>query len=206
VSSGDSVSPGRLGLSQSPLLFRLLATTAGLLSVAAGLGGDAIADRGQFVLLDSGKVSTSRWGMSVERSEGRRGNHRPCIQVAIESKVTAPPEDPLLPGSSHSEVCGSLFPAPTVQAIVDEISNPPIAVLALAFRTTVHKVRLYLGSRGDRLISLSLLSTRQARKAGVIQFRYAALALVGDICLNRFVTYSASGEILDPGERMPCPR
>lgn len=124
----------------------------------------------------------------------------------MESKVTALPQDPLLPGSSHGEVCGSLFPAPTVQAIVDEISKPPIAVVALAFRTAVHKVRLYLGSRGDRLINLSLLSRRQAREAGVVRFRYAALAFVGDFCLNRFVTYSVSGEMLDPGERMPCPR
>jgi|GEM_PF-5235630 len=187
-------------------LFRLLVTTVGLLSIAAVISSNAAADRGQPVLLDSGKVSTSRWSMSVERSTGRRGNHRPCIQVAIELKVTAPPQDPLLPGSSHSEVCGSLVPIPTVQAIVNEISKPPIAVVALAFRPAVHRVRLYLGSRKDRLINLSLLSRRQAREAGVIQFRYAALAFVGDFCLNRFVTYSASGEMLDPGERMPCPR
>jgi hypothetical protein len=186
-------------------LLRPLLAIVLVLGVAVALSSSTASARPtEPVLLDSGQVGAFQWSMSVSRSKGQGGARRPCIQVGVRPRPGSRPLDPLAPGISHDAVCGSLLETPNLLAVVNEVVNPPTAVLVMAFRPAVHKVRLYLGHRGDRLISLSLVPSGKAKKADVEQFRYAGLAFLGDFCLNRFVTYSGTGAVLDQGERMPC--
>jgi hypothetical protein len=62
-----------------------------------------------------------------------------------------------------------------------------------------------LRGRKSRRIGLNRLGAQQAKKVGLIHFRYAARAFAGQYCLKRFATYNACGKLLDVSPPMDCP-
>jgi hypothetical protein len=88
--------------------------------------------------------------------------------------------------------------------MVDEIADPNVAVLAMAFKSSVARVRLFLAGHKSKLYSVVDLSAQKAAKAKLAPFGYLTRGFVGHFCLERFVTYADNGRVLDPGERMGC--
>jgi hypothetical protein len=104
--------------------------------------------------------------------------------------------DALVSGTSRLALCGSLQGSQIVVANSTGSGVSKRTVIGMAFHPGIAAVRLWLRGRPSRKVWLSMLGRRQARSAGVAQFRYAALALAGSFCLARFTTDGAAGEIV----------
>lgn len=159
-------------------------------SVASGRSG------GREVQLGAGRASVFHWQVLVRRGAGGHGDRQPCIKILLREHVGSD-------GGESSESCGSFQPQPNGQALVDELSEPNVAVVAMAFGPAVASVRLFVSGQ-QRRYKLIPLTRAKATTAGLAQFGYLTHAFVGPFCLERFVTYAGSGKVLDPGERMPC--
>jgi hypothetical protein len=98
--------------------------------------------------------------------------------------------------ASTFEACGEVTPIPNaIEYSVGE-GKHELTVIALAVGLQVRKVMLDLGSRGERRISPRLLSAANARKAGLAQFRFGALALAGSHCVHRVLGTEADGTVV----------
>jgi hypothetical protein len=151
------------------------------------------------VLLGAGKVRHFRWSVSALSSGRRYAAKRPCLRLNVRS---VPPEEIEIP--LGEERCGSVHPFLNID-VADGLEKPPVGFLVVAFPRRAATVSLYFrGAMRDKTIPLTLLSKEQSRKTGLAPFRYFVLAFSGRSCLSRFVTHSATGAVLDAGERMGC--
>lgn len=177
---------------------RWIALFAGLLVVAAMSAAAHAQTKAPVVQLGSGHASVFRWQVLAARDHGAHGDRRPCVEIRLVRHSESS-------GGETAEACGPVRPQPNGQALVNEVAEPNVAVVAMAFSPEVSSVRLFVSGRSKRY-KLGDLSSAQAAKSGLAPFNYLTKAFVGPFCLERFVTYSASGRVLDPGERMPCHR
>lgn len=180
-----------MAMRQKICILLSIVLTGVLASAALGASGQPV------VQLDSGRIASFHWSVLASKGRGADGGARPCIVIALQ-------EHPNASGGERSEACGPVSPEPNAQAFVNDIARPHIAVVAMAFASNVASVRLFLTGRPSRLYHLAPLSRSKASKAGLASFSYLADAFAGQFCLQRFVTYSDSGRVLDSGERMPC--
>lgn len=154
------------------------------------------------VILDAGRIGDFHWSATSWRDQGAGGDRRPCLGVAL-GPLPHAPSDPLeIPVGSEN--CGSVQPVPNLLSVVDELVKPKVTVLAMAFPPQTASVTLFLAGRKARNISMKTLPAHRLRKAHLAPFRYAALALIGNTCVVRFVAHSKNGKILDDGGRMHC--
>jgi hypothetical protein len=178
--------------------FLLLAMAC--LSIAGSASGSSPRPR---VLLGSGQVAKSRWFAFVTRDQGHGGDQRPCLSISLEPTHRSTPPNPAEIPIGGSD-CSSLQPTPELLSVVDELVDPKITVLAMAFVPQVRSVTLYLADRPSKTIPLTLLSRHKAVKTDIDPFRYGTLAFAGDTCVTRFVAHDINGMVLDDGGRMRC--
>jgi hypothetical protein len=156
------------------------------------------------VRLGSGRLGRFRWMADTYRSDGRHGVSSPCLHVELERAHRYPSQNPL-EISVESTNCSSLSPTPDLVSLVDEIGEPKMTVLVMAFPPKVHGVTLYFnGHVADRTVQLRLLSSRKASKAHLDPFRYGTFAFTGNSCVSRFVAHSRAGRVVYDGGRMKC--
>jgi hypothetical protein len=156
------------------------------------------------VKLGSGHVQGWNWSTSLSGDSGLIGGQRvPCITAELTPR--RPAENPLAI-TQKAVSCGSLLYVPSLVSVSDETSIPNVTVLAMAFSERTTSVRLFLHGREPKRIPLKLVPAQKARQANVERFRFAALAFVGQFCLERFVAFSQDGDQVEDGGRMKCPR
>jgi hypothetical protein len=162
--------------------------------VGEGRAADSAPPR---VQLGHGSIGDYRWAVFAGRESRSGSPRRPCV-------ITAHGGGPS-PGSSEGVLCGPLAFVPILLASSSGEGKRMRTVLGMAFPAEVHSVRLWLRGKKSRLIRLRRLSERQAKKAGLMRFRYAARAFAGPYCLTRFAYYDAFGDLIELTGHMGCP-
>lgn len=183
----------------------LAVVVVGLQAFAMFTAGRADAlPKGSAVRLGSGQLIGFRWTADTYRPKSRHGASRPCLHIGFEPADHSAPQDPL-EISVESTNCGPLHPTPDLVSLVDEVDEPKMTALVMAFPLKVHSVRLYFnGPVADRTVQLHLLSSQKATKAHLDPFRYGTFAFTGDSCISRFVARSRTGRMVYDGGRMNC--
>ncbi len=148
------------------------------------------------ILLGKGSVAQHKWFALAERKDGSNSPRDVCLTV----RFGFPRAET---GGANS--CGPLTSTPILLSYSEEFGGSEGSILAMAFVPRVYAVRLELRGRPNVMVKLRRLSVRKALKARLVRFRYGALAIKGQFCLKRFVTYARDGSVIDPGESMPCP-
>jgi len=156
------------------------------------------------VVLGSSRLAAFRWKATTYRPNAAHGAFRPCLHVAFQPERQSGANDPLeIPIESTN--CAPLKPWPDVVSLVDEVHNPKMTAVVMAFPLAAHSVSLYFRGRLiDRTIKLTRLSRYMAKKARVRPFRYGTIAFIGNSCLSRFVAHSRTGRVIYDGGRMKC--
>lgn len=180
----------------------------GVLMIASGPGASANGQGGanlagfplwkgvpteRFATLKEGKTPHgSRWGVYAYRGDVRS---RPCLLV---SRITAVG----LYGISTG--CGALAPSqeprssPVVVSVEEWQRNggpEPTVFYGLSFAPGVERVELVLGS-GATIVRQTRLSLAQSRKAQVPRFRFLALSLERDSCIERMTAFDRDGNVV----------
>ena len=150
------------------------------------------------VRLDGGRVSKFKWDVLASEGGSRK---RPCLQIELERLHHRSPAEIQLGEVS----CRPVQPLPNLLGVVDELDHPNVTVIAMAFPRAARSVSLFFaGKKKDLTMPLKLLSRYKAAKAGLVPFRYGAVAFKGQSCLSRFVTHAKDGTVLDDGGPMRC--
>lgn len=79
-----------------------------------------------------------------------------------------------------------------------------MTAFGIAFAPSIEVATLDLGLRGEREIHLKVFNAKQARIAGVRQFRYAAFVIAGTFCLRQLTGYSHAGVEVYRGSLSSC--
>lgn len=169
-----------------------------VLFLVAG-GSAAIAAEGERppeVRIDHGVIGNHRWSISTNAQSRGASPWRPCLQIRFRD---GSPES-----GSRIRSCGSLHDSSVLLAYSVGAGREEWSVLAMAFRQEAVRARLWFQGRIVRNVPLKLLGPSQASKAGVIQFRFAGLALAGHYCLKRFVIFDVTGSPLERSRDMGC--
>lgn len=164
-------------------------------------GADDPASAG--VLLDSGRIESAEWRVLVKRDDGSGGNRRPCLEVSVFPDPDRGPSHRSVAPMVGSTACREVRSTPVVLAVKNEVMQPPVAVLALAFSQRVHRVRLTLGDGSVRTVRLTVLSTYKLERANIAPFKYAVVAFSGEFCLKGFEAFARDGELEQSG-KVPC--
>ncbi len=187
-----------------PVAVVLAVIVVGLQVCMPTAGGADTFPKSSAVRLGSGQLAGFRWTADTYRPKSRHGASRPCLHIGFEPADRSAPQDPL-EISVESTNCGPLHPTPDLVSLVDEVDEPKMTALVMAFPLKVHSVTLYFnGHVADRIAQLRLLSSHKATKAHVYPFRYGTFAFTGDSCVNRFVAHSRTGRMVYDGGRMNC--
>ena len=177
-----------------------VAAVAALAGASAGVGageGQAADSDAPRIQLGHGSIGDYRWAVFAGRASKSGSPKRPCI-------ITASGGSPR-PASNEAYVCGPLSFVPNLLASSAGEGKRMRTVLGMAFAPEVRSVRLWLRGRKSRLIRLRRLGERQAKKAGLMRFRYASRAFAGPYCLQRFAYYDAAGDLIELTGHMGCP-
>lgn len=151
-----------------------------------------------FAVLGEGTVRQQRWGVYTFRGKGKAAGKRPCIELAT-----------LFYGLGHrgasftsNSACGPLAP-PAEQPVIEEsgitvqkkVNGPTVSdtVIAMTVARSVIDVRLHLEPGPSQTKRTRLLSTRQAAKAHVQQFRYVAFGLARKECISAVTAFDETG-------------
>jgi len=200
---------GGLAAASAQLMSRIFRRRVGLAAVAAaaalagamaglGVGESRAADSDPpRVQLGHGSIGSYRWAVYAGRESRSGSPKRLCVITAVGGG----------PGSGAREgmACGPLTLVPNLLASSSGEGKRMRTVLGMAFPPEVRSVRLWLRGKKSRLIQLRQLSERQAKKAGLMRFRYATRAFAGPYCLQRFAYYDAAGGLIELTEYMGCP-
>jgi hypothetical protein len=175
----------------SPVVLLWLALVSACLTLAPPAAASELPPS---VRLAHGSIGAFQWEVVV-RHEKKPNPRRPCIEVAFDRADE---------GKSGAEVCGPLVPVPTLLAHSSGNGRFERTALALAFPASVKSVRLWIRGHKSRRINLRMLGPRQARRARVARFRYAAEGFAGPFCLRRYATYDESGDLITTSPSTPC--
>ena len=156
-----------------------------------------VSGNGPFATLGEGQLPNgTRWGVWASRvGAGRLGYERPCLSLA---RITRSG----LYRDGHA--CGRLAPRakgakPVYVSIggVDQTKpGGPIvgeSVLGLSFSPSVWSAVLKYVDGGEIVRRTQFFNLKQQRKTNLPPFRYIALALQDDVCVETVVGYSKSG-------------
>jgi hypothetical protein len=168
-----------------------------------------VSGNGPFATLGEGQLSNrTRWGVWASRvGAGRLGYERPCLSLARITRYG-------LYADGH--VCGRLVPT-------EEGSPPPVyvsiggayrvkpdgpivgeTVLALSFNPAVRSAVLKYTDGGQLQRRTRLFNVKQQKKTKLPPFRYIALALQDDVCVETVVGYSKLGSELFSADTNLC--
>jgi hypothetical protein len=157
-----------------------------LVFARSGPAKTPVAGRAVEESLAHGFLGSYGWNLLVERGAGRQGSVNPCLHVVLGRRTGS--EQGVF---SDLSACGPILAEPIVFSNSVGVGSDEKAVLALAFPSDAHAVRVWLRGRASRVIPLRLVGSDAARKAGVTKFRYAPLPLFGEYCLERYLPYDA---------------
>lgn len=167
-----------------------------------------VSGNGPFATLGEGQLSTqTRWGAYASRvGSGRLGYERPCLSLA---RIT---RDGL-----YSDVhgCGTLAPTakrqvPVYISITTSFRNRhggPLlgeSFIALSFDPAVRSAVLNYANGGQLNRRTVLFNAKQQRKTKLPPFRYLALGILRDVCVEEVIGYSQSGDELFSAETGLC--
>ena len=136
-----------------------------------------------FAILGEGSIRQTRWGVYVFRQAGKGSDAPACIEEVdltffglfstdIECGVPAPPND---------------WPPFTLTSASTKRPDSPVVgetVMSMMLGLNVLRVTLNVNPGISVKRSTRLLSAKQAAKAHVEPFRYLALGLARDVCLD----------------------
>lgn len=164
--------------------------------------------RKSFAKLGEGVVHKRRWGVYVYRDDGPGAGRRPCVEIGA-----------LYFGGGrggafqHRSACGALAP-PAEQPLLNEsgfrikpgFDGPFVSdtVIALAVPKTVIEVKVQLHGGRTILKRTRLLTSEQASKANIIQFRYVTLAVGRRDCVMSTIGYDDTGSVLFRSPSRSC--
>ena len=167
-----------------------------------------VAGSGPFATLGEGQLPNgTRWGVWASRiGAGRLGYERPCLSLA---RITRHG----LYADRH--MCGELVPAksgskPVYVSIAASYHNRPDgptireSVLGLSFRPTVTSAVLKYSDGGELHRPTRYFNAKQQQKTKLPPFRYIALALRDDVCVETVIGYSAAGSELFSADTNLC--
>jgi hypothetical protein len=155
----------------------------------------------RFAVLGEGTVRSLRWGIYAFRERGAPAD-RPCIEEA---------ELFFNGGFSSGATCGSLAPPadwPVFSLFQSSGSEGGKAkgasVIGLTFGQNVNRVTVDLGPGPNQTKKTRLLSNAQAKKAGLVTFRYLAFSIARSVCLEGVTGYDEMGEKSLDTSRYDC--
>lgn len=169
-----------------------------------------VSGKGPFATLIEGQLpNETRWGAYASRvGAGRVGYERPCLSIA---RITRFGEygavhgcGPLVPtGDQSSNYPNYIYIAATYQTRPD---GPFIGetALGLTFKTTVRSVVLKYAHGGELRRRTRFFNSKQQKKTKLTPFRYVALGLMDDVCVEQVVGYSSTGVELFSAETGLC--
>lgn len=152
-----------------------------------------------FITLREGRLGDgTRWAVYASRvGQGQRGRKNPCLSVA---RITH------AGGYGDAHRCGEPTPSgnqpPVYVSITGSYQNRPDgpvigeAVMGLSFRVDVKRVKLVFADSGSLVRPTKLVNASQMRKTGLPAFRYVALGLQRDVCVDTVIGYNQSGETI----------
>lgn len=138
----------------------------------------------------------TRWGVYASRVGASRASRaEPCISVA---RITAGGRY----GDAHG--CGRLAPQrgldPPVYVTItgsgqNEVDGPVIgeSVIGMTFKPKVSSVLLRFSDSTEMQQRTRLFNAKQMKKTSLARFRYIALGLQRDVCVQEIVGYGATG-------------
>lgn len=128
-----------------------------------------------------------------------RNTRRTCLTVDVSE------EGQEVVSESESRECSSVSRhRPLAQSVSIGEGKSERTVLAMTFVTSARRLHVDLGPRGDRWVSLRLLSKARAREAGVRPLAYWTQGFKGRFCLHRFTVFNRKGFRLSDSGKMPC--
>jgi hypothetical protein len=167
-----------------------------------------VSGNGPFATLDEGQLPNgTRWGAYASRvGAGRAGYERPCLSIA---RITSYG----LYGQENG--CSIPTPAPAgSMALYLDIAftyqtrpdGPFIGetILGLTFQPTVKSVVLKYADGGELRRRTRFFNSKQQKNTKLPPFRYVALAMMDDVCVEQVVGYSDTGAELFSAETGLC--
>jgi hypothetical protein len=164
---------------------------------AEGSSLETVANVAHEVRVDHGSIGAYRWAVFIGRGEGTSGRRRPCLKVGFERV-------PRGMSPTYLSVCGSPLESPLLVSNSSGRGVDERTIVGMAFPRRVSSVRIWLEGRRSRLIALRTVGAEQAAIAQVIRFRYAALAVAGTFCFDRYRMFDSAGRSLSTRPVMPC--
>lgn len=182
-----------------------------LLALSLGLGAVATRGRGAsfqfplwkdvpgrtFAVLAHGTREGSEWAAFASRaSTSARSRERPCVTVA---RITSG-------RYANAGGCGPLAPEmglryPTIHPLIGETGA---TVFAVSLSSEVRQVEIEFGSGRVIRQTPRRLSSHQAKKAHLPQFRFVAMALGEDACISRVTGFAVDGKRVLDSETHEC--
>lgn len=163
---------------------------------------------GPFATLIEGQLPNgSRWGAYASRvGGGRVGYERPCLSIA---QITRYGEYRNANGCAiptpapNRSMALYLFIATTYQTRPD---GPFVGetILGLTFQPAVRSVVLKYKDGGQLARRTQLFNFKQQKKTKLPPFRYVALGVMDDVCVEQVVGYSSIGAELFSAETGLC--
>jgi hypothetical protein len=150
------------------------------------------------VRIGHGFIGSAKWVVTTSREAPRGKAFRPCLAaqlILVEDGIQE---------RTRLRACGSLRGSSVLVANSHGTSRRERTVLAMAFSPEARSVKLWLQAGKTRLIALDRLGRTQARRAGLIRYRYATLALRGPYCLRRYAIYDVEGHPIEVGLKHAC--
>ncbi len=150
-----------------------------------------------YITLNEDRLSDgTRWGVYASRvGQGQRGQKNPCLSVARITRAG---------GYGDAHRCGEPTPEgnqpPVYVSITGSYQNRPSgpeigeSVMGLSFRVDVQRVKLVFADSGSMTRPTKLVNAAQRRKTGLPAFRYVALGLQRDVCVETVIGYDQTGE------------
>lgn len=167
-----------------------------------------VSGNGPFATLDEGQLpNKTRWGAYASRvGKGWPGYERPCLSLAHITRwgeYTDVHGCGRLAPTAESSMPNFLFIAATYQTKPD---GPFIgeAILGLTFSTAVRSVVLEYEDGGQLQRRTRLFNSKQQEKTKLPPFRYIAVALQKDVCVETVIGYSEDGSELFSAKPLLC--
>ena len=151
------------------------------------------------VQLKAGSIGSYHYTVKSHRGLGSTGSTQPCISNGFglgEGTQGRP---------TKLTICGMLVPNGLVLASAKKGGGrKEVTILTMVFERSVHQVHLSLSGQPDQNVSLKLLSTGKAKKAGLRRYRYAVLAFSGPYCLSHITGFNQRGAVVIDTTEMSC--
>ena len=154
--------------------------------------------RDSFAVLDEGIVRKTKWGLYAFRSK-RTGD--PCLALVdllfagVHHAFSVHSERSCRPSASLDRRPISVHSGYQYQ---ERVGAPIVSAdgLGFGFSDQVSHVSMDLQSGTHRTFAPRMMSSQQARKAGVMPFRYLAVGVASEVCIDRVEGFDDAGNQL----------